>query len=90
MSVPMMSAASLKPVLWDFLILRLVLEVFKVVNTLYVLEGIDMCKLPLDLFQQQLAVLGAVQLTRRSWQIRRYKPWMRRAERRVPLKKRSV
>ena len=50
-SVPVLSVVGLDPVLWDFLISRLVAEVFKVANTLYVLEGIEVYKLPLDLFQ---------------------------------------
>ena len=52
MSVPVLSMVGLDLVLRDFLILRLVAEVFKVADTLYVLEGIEVHKLPLDLFQQ--------------------------------------
>ena len=51
-SVPVLSAIVLDPVLRDFLISRLVVEDFKVADTLYVLEGIEVHKLPLDLFQQ--------------------------------------
>ena len=52
----------LDPVLWNFLILRLVPEVFRVVDTLYVPEGIDVWKLLLDIFQQQAGVQGKFQL----------------------------
>ena len=50
-SVPVLSVIGLDSVLQDFLISKLVAEVFKVANTLYVPEGIEVCKLPLDLFQ---------------------------------------
>ena len=45
---------------WDFLIPRLVSEVFEVAYTLYILEKIDVLILLLDLFQQQSAMLGEV------------------------------
>ena len=61
MSFPVLSTVGLDPVLCDFLILRLVAEVCKVADNLYILEGIEVCKLPLDLFQQQSAVLGKIQ-----------------------------
>ena len=61
-SVPVLTAVGLDPVLHHFLILRLVAEVLKVANILYILEGIEVHKLPLDLFQQQSAKLGEVQL----------------------------
>ena len=48
-SVPVLSTVGLDPVLRDFLISRLVAEVFKVADTFYVPEGIEVCKLPLDL-----------------------------------------
>ena len=50
------------PVLWENLISRLVAEVFKVSKTLYIMKGIEVHKLPLDLFQQQSTVLGEIQL----------------------------
>ena len=56
--VPDLSAVELDPVLCNFLISRQVSEVFKVVNTFYIPEGIDVLKLPVPLFQQQSAVLG--------------------------------
>ena len=40
----------------------LVSEYFKVARALYVPEGIDIQKLPLDMFQQQLVVLVEVKL----------------------------
>ena len=49
-SVLVLSMVALDLVLWNFLISRLVVEVFKVADTLYVLEGIEVKKLPLDLF----------------------------------------
>ena len=52
-SVLVLSAVHLDPVLWGFLVLRLVSEVFKVVNTLYVAEGIDVWKLLLNIFWKQ-------------------------------------
>ena len=41
-------------------------NVFKVAYTLYVLEGIEVHKLPLDLFQRQPAMLGQVQLNKKK------------------------
>ena len=52
MSVLVLSMVGLDPVLWGFLILRLVVEVLKVADTLYVPERIEVYKLPLDLFQR--------------------------------------
>ena len=62
MSVLVLNAVGLDPVLQDFLISRLVAEVFKVADTLYVLEGIEVHKLPLALFQQQSTMLGDIQI----------------------------
>ena len=50
-SVLVLNVVGLDLVLRDFLISRLVAEVFKVADTLYVPEGIKVHKLPLDLFQ---------------------------------------
>ena len=50
MSVPMLSAVGLDFVLRDFLVSRLVLEVFKVTDTFCMAERIDVHKLLLDLF----------------------------------------
>ena len=61
-SVLVLSAMKLDPMLWDFLVLRLVLEVFREAGTLYMPAGIDIQKLVLDILQQQSLVLGWVKL----------------------------
>ena len=49
-SVLLMNAVELDPILRGFLISRLVLEVFKVMDTLYILEGIEISKVPVEIF----------------------------------------
>ena len=62
MSVRVLNIVGLDPVLWEFLISRLVAEVFKVADAHYVPEAIEVHKLPLDLFRQQSVMLGDIQL----------------------------
>ena len=59
---PRVECRGTRPSALELIDLEAWVEMFKVANTLYVSEGIDVQKLPLNIFQQQSAVLGKVKL----------------------------